>query len=66
MKKERIYSLTLDVKDPDLPFTIKYSGSVQSGSLTEVLARFPLELNKILKQIAEDDRLKAIEDDIPF
>ncbi len=62
--KERIFSLRLDVKDSDLPFAIKHSICVESGSLTKVLALFPSELNRLLKELKSEEDLD--DDDIPF
>ena len=74
--KERIYKLTLDVKNPDVPFSVLKSIASESGNLVQVFARFQLMLVQLLAQIKEEETNEKIEDalrklgvakdDIPF
>ena len=68
--KEKIFSLTLDIKNPDAPFAIQRSISVESGDLTKVLSEFPLKLHQLLKEIHKEEidelRKDNYDDDIPF
>lgn len=65
---EKIYDLTLSIKNPDVPFQVERSIGVQSGNLIEVFAKFQLELIILLKEL-HDEELAVIrmeDDDIPF
>jgi len=72
MAKEVIYKLTLDIKDSNLPFTIKKSISSESGDLIKVFSSFQLYLIQLLEEIHNEEineireERKEIEDDIPF
>lgn len=70
MPKEVIYSLTLDVKHPDIPFAVQKSISSQSGDLVKVFAHFQLQLVTLLRQMHEEEldeeRAKYYDNDIPF
>jgi hypothetical protein len=67
LTKERIFVLTLDVKDPDTPFKVERSVSVESGDLTYVLSNFPLKLVQLLRELEkEDSHDMGADDDIPF
>lgn len=57
------YDLTLDIKNPDVPFKIERSIGVQGGSLIEVFSKFHIELIRLLEELKQE----AIDDDdIPF
>lgn len=62
----KIYCLTLDIKNPDIPFKIERSIGVQSGDLIQVFAKFQLELIRFLTEMHEDEMIKKYDDDIPF
>lgn len=68
--KEKIYDLTLSIKNPNVPFAVERSIGVQSGSLIETFSRFQLELIRLLKELNEEEMLeirkKLHYDDIPF
>lgn len=64
---ERIYSLRLDIKNPDLPFAVEKSICSESGDLIKVFAQFQLMLVQLLNEIHKSELMKQIEDDdIPF
>lgn len=65
---ERIFELTLDVKDPDVPFQIKKSIGVSSGDLIQVFSQFQVQLVQLLKELHEEELLEVRmqNDDIPF
>lgn len=68
MPKEVIYSLTLDIKSPDVPFAVQKSISEQSGDLIVVFSRFQLALVQLLQKLKEEEisELRSKDDDIPF
>lgn len=68
---ERIFDLRLDVKNPDTPFAVNRSISVQSGDLVEVFSRFQIELVRLLRELHDEDlqeqlKLHGADDDVPF
>jgi hypothetical protein len=58
--------MTFDVKDPDTPFKVEHSISVESGDLIHVLSQFPLKLVTLLEELRKEDEAELIDDDIPF
>ena len=68
MKTEKVYCLTLDIKNDKR--VIERSISEESGDLTVVLSKFPLALHRLLKEIHEDEvrelRRQIEENDVPF
>lgn len=70
-KKEKIYSLRLDIKNPDIPFTVEKSICTESGDLIQVFSGFQLELVKLMRQLHQEELDErgpnpAFNDDIPF
>ena len=67
---EKIYSLILSIRNPDVPFVLERSIGVESGDLLEVFARFQLELVRFVREMHEEKikeiERKLINDDIPF
>ena len=66
MSTKRIFKLTLDVKNPDIPFRVIHSVSSESGDLVKVFAHFQLELVRLLRQLKEEDERNKVDDEIPF
>jgi len=68
LANERIYSLRLDVKEPNVPFAVGKSICVESGDILQVFSRFQLELVRLLKELHEEEirELRITDDDIPF
>jgi len=67
----KIYQLTLDIKNPDVPFTIEKSISTSSGDLIIVFSQFQLQLVQLLRELHEENlkeqlALHGLNDDIPF
>lgn len=66
----KIYKLTLDINNSDIPFQIERSCGSQGGDLIEVLSKFPFELAKMLREIHEEEiqklKEKSYENDVPF
>ena len=65
---ERIYSLRLDIKNPDIPFKVTKSICTESGDLIQVFSNFQLQLVQLLKELKEEEILaiRMENDDIPF
>lgn len=66
--KERIFSLRLDIKEPNIPFAVGKSIGVESGDLIEVFSRFQILLVRLLEELKKEelDELRNTDDDIPF
>jgi hypothetical protein len=65
---ERRYDLRLDIKDPDVPFSVGRSIAASSGDLVQVFSMFQIELVRLLRELHEEEmmELRLKDDDIPF
>ena len=65
---ERIFELTLYIKEPNLPFKFNKQISTSSGDLVQVFATFQIQLVQLLKELHEEElnELRMGNDNIPF